>query len=128
MKNAQNAQTDGISIPTTSAHQSVIFAELGPVLEIVKPVIQAISLLKDNVFKIQTSSDLLKTISVPLGKIEAVLNVLIEPILMLMEFVEEFQLNVPLGIYSMDCVWLVIMDMIWSRDNALFHQSLNQLI
>ena len=104
MENAQNVQTDGISIPTTSALQSVIFVELGPVLEIVKPVIQATSLLKDNVFQIPTSSDLLKTISVPLGKIEPVLNVLIEPILMLMEFAEEFQLNVPLGICSMDCV------------------------
>lgn len=103
MVNVHNAQTDGISIPTTSAHQSAIFAELGPVLEIVKPVIQAMSLLKDNVFQTPTSSDLLKMIFAPHGKIESVLNVPIELISMPTEFAEEFHLNVLLGIYSMDC-------------------------
>ena len=103
MENAQNAQTDGISIPTMSADQSVIFVELGPLLEIVKPAILAMSLLKDNVFLTPTSSDQLKMIFVPLGKTESVLNVLIELSLMPMEFAEEFQLNAPLGIYSMDC-------------------------
>lgn len=104
MENAQNAQTDGISIPTMSADQSVNFVELGPLLEIVKPAIPAMSLLKDNAFQTPTSSDQLKTIFAQPGKTEPVLNVLIEPSLMPMEFVEEFQLNAPLGIYSMDCV------------------------
>ena len=128
MVNAQNAQTNGSSIPTTSVHQSAIFAELGPVLEIVKPAIQVMSLLKDNVFQIPTSSNPLKMIFAPHGKTESVLNVPIELISMLMESVEEFQLNVLLGIYWTDCAWLVIMDMTWSKDNVLFHQLLNQPI
>ena len=103
MVNAQNAQTNGTSIPTTSVHQSVIFAELGPVLEIVKPVTQVMSLLKGNVFQTPTSSNLLKMIFAPHGKTESVLNVLIELISMLTESVEKFQLNVLLGIYWMDC-------------------------
>lgn len=80
----------------------MIFVELGLLLEIVKLVIQVTSLPADNVFLTPTSSDQPLMISVPLGMKEFVLNVLIELILMPKESAEEFQLNAPLGIYSMD--------------------------
>lgn len=80
----------------------MIFVELGLLLEIVKLVIQVTSLPADNVFLTPTSSDQPLMIFVPLGTKEFVLNVLIELISMPKESAEEFQLNAPLGIYSMD--------------------------
>lgn len=104
MENVLNAQSDGISILTMSADQLVIFAELGPLLAIVKLVIQVMLSLKDNVFLIQTSSDLQRMTFVLSGKTEFVFNVLKELMLIHMEFAEKFQLNVQHGILSMDYV------------------------
>lgn len=104
MENVQNAQTNGISILTMSVNQLAIFAELGLLLEIVKPAIQVMLSLKDNAFQIQIFSDQPKMIFALHGKIKFVLNVLIELISMLTEFVMQFQLNAQLGIYLMDCV------------------------
>lgn len=71
--------------------------EPGTMLDNVNHVIQVMLLLKDTASKIQTHSYQLLMIYAQFGKIEFVLNALIELSSTLMEFADKYQLNVPLG-------------------------------
>ena len=102
MENVLNAQSDGTSMPQEFAEPFLLNADHGlpPVNAI--PVIQAILLLKDNAFKIQTHLYQLPMISVQFGRIESVFNVLIELSSTQMEFVNKYQPNALHGMLLME--------------------------
>ena len=110
VENVLNAQSDGTSMPQEFAEPFLLNADHGlpPVNAIL--VIQAMLLLKDDAFKIQTHSYQLPTISVQFGRIESVFNVLIELSSTQMEFVNKYQPNALHGMLLMESAWLASTD------------------
>lgn len=99
VENALNAQQDGISMPLESVKLFLTNADHGMPLVNANHAIQVTSSLLDNVFKIQTHSFQLKTISAQSGVTESVLNALIELSSIQTEFANKFLPNAQLGIF-----------------------------
>jgi hypothetical protein len=127
-ENVLNAQPDGILIIQEFANLFQNNADHGLQLANANHAIQVTSYLQDNASSILTHSSQLLMIFALFGAIEYALNALIELSSILMEFVGKLVFNVQPGINLMVFAYHAIMDIIWSRDNVLKLQSLNQLI
>ena len=90
LENALNAQQDGTSTPLESAEPSQTNADHGPQLKIAIHAIQVMLSPMDNVFKILTHSSQLLMTFAPFGRIESVLDALIELSLTQMEFANKY--------------------------------------